>query len=140
MLELTVLMVGAVLLFAFGVRKISRWGCLETRYRHRARFQNPTRLLWYGSRMMKDHQWFQSKNALRVGVSEQGLYIRPVLLLRIFMRPVLVPWEAMAVRKEHLGLGFQEVQFLFHSPAGMGISIPEKLYTKLCRKSGLQAW
>jgi hypothetical protein len=68
------------------------------------------------------------RNAVRVEASALGLYIRPVLIIRLIYRPVLVPWIAVRNAKEKSIFGFSLVELEVDGGKIRTISLPLSLW------------
>lgn len=56
--------------------------------------------------------WVNFRSALEIGADERGLYLVPMVLFRVFHRPLLIPWsEIEAEPFDHLILKGQQLTF-----------------------------
>lgn len=99
---------------------VKQWGELSARFRYRGKFKGRLYGFQHGGLMpwgsLVAPQWRSPSElgVLQVGVSEEGVYLVPMIPFRLFHRPLLIPWsEVSAERRKELCL--RHTVFRLHS-------------------------
>ena len=83
--------------------------------------KTPTNGKWLGWRSMRIN-WIHYRNCIIVYIDETGLYMKPMILFRLFHAPVLIPWERFSKSDERTFRG--KTRHLLFLPAPSEVTIP----------------
>ena len=70
------------------ISQLSGWSRLAKTFAYREKFTGTT-FSFQSARI----NWASFNNALKIGVSQEGLYLVPLLFFRFFFTPLLIPWS-----------------------------------------------
>ena len=95
------------------------------------RFHSPGRFLgqYYRFRSAK-LQAVNFSSSLELGVNHEGLYLRPMILFRLFHKPLLIPWReirAQSVKR----LLFNGYRLTFNSCPGITLEVYSRTFEKV---------
>jgi hypothetical protein len=120
--------------FAAIISLVGGWFSLAKVYRTRVPFDG-TKWRMQSGRM----RWLANyNNVATIGVSQQGLYLASMFLVRFMHPPLLVPWSEIKVRRNK-GWVFEYVTFTMGHALAIPLRIREKLAAKL-RESAGNGW
>ena len=76
--------------------------------------------------------WANFNNGLKIGVSQQGLYMVPMLFFRIFFPPLLIPWSEISTEpKKRFMVAYQQLRL--KSFPRHKIDIQQKTFEKITK-------
>ncbi|MEO8406333.1 MAG: hypothetical protein ABI480_17115 [Chitinophagaceae bacterium] len=71
------------------------------------------------------------KNSLVLKYNEEGIYLRPVLIFRLFHKPILIPWKEIKEVRQKKILIFSYTELIIGNPFVAVIKISKSTFTKL---------
>ena len=68
--------------------------------------------------------------SLEMGASEQGLYLVPMLLFRLFHKPLLIPWDELRA-EPFKALFFKGYRLTFRTFPGITLDMPNRTFGRI---------
>lgn len=79
---------------------------------------------WLGWRSMRIN-WMHYRNSIVIYIDETGLYMKPMILFRLFHAPVLIPWERFSKSEEQTFRGKSRHILFLPMPSEVTIPLSE---------------
>ncbi|OQP60371.1 hypothetical protein A3860_33875 [Niastella vici] len=71
------------------------------------------------------------KNSLVLKYNEEGLYLRPIFLFRLFHKPILIPWKEIKEVRSKKILLFPYKELIIGHPFVAAVSINNSVFNKI---------
>jgi hypothetical protein len=104
---------------------MSGWTQLAERFHHSKKFQGT----YYRFQSVKLGK-VNFRSSLEMGVNDQGLFLIPTIIFRLFHKPLLIPWEEISAEplKKFLFNGYR---LSFRSSPGITMEIYKRTFEKM---------
>ena len=110
----------------FAISRFGGWNKLADKYRAKITFHGK---LWhYQSGWTKIG--FAYRYSLLVGVNQDGLYIRPVLIFRWCHPPLFIPWEELITEDRGISI-FKITRLKFKSCPGVYLGFNRRVFDRI---------
>ncbi len=120
-----VLFIGVWVLVFFIISRFG-WAKLATHYASDADFPG-TRIGLISLAI----NWVSYNNSLVMKYNERGMYLKPLLVFRLFHKPILIPWKDIVEVRDRKLHFFNYKELVIGNPAITKLSIRSKTFSKI---------
>lgn len=129
-----IVVIGGFFVISYLISRMSGWALLARRFRASEPFQGES----WGWQSGRFRGWCGYNNCLRVGASEEGLFLAVALPFRLFHPSLMIPWQEIEVGKGKIFFGLYETaEFRIGREERVSLRVYGKLVNRLRQAAGM---